>query len=81
MEQRITSYLQRLIDGGSAALLAQFGAVADKNGLSAFDSEDPLGEESRYSPVKGLVHKYTNRVLWKVSYRCAAHCQFCPRAR
>ncbi len=81
MEQRITPYLQRLIDSGSTALLAQFRAIADKNGLSTFDSEDPLGEESRYSPVKGLVHKYKNRVLWKVSYRCAAHCQFCTRIR
>ncbi|MDP3957494.1 MAG: radical SAM protein [bacterium] len=39
-----------------------------------------MGEES-HLVTKGIVHKYENRVLWKVSYRCAAHCQFCTRLR
>ncbi len=42
--------------------------------------EDPLAEES-LSPVKNLVHRYPNRVLWLVSHECAAHCRFCTRKR
>jgi len=80
MQVRITPFLKKLIDGGSSATAAQFEEVADVSKV-VFDSQDPLGEELLYSPVKGLVHKYSNRVLWKVSYRCAAHCQFCTRVR
>lgn len=42
--------------------------------------EDPLAEE-RLSPVRHLVHRYPNRVLWLVSDQCAAHCRFCTRKR
>lgn len=80
MEERITPYLQNLIRGGKTAIEIQFKAVPQE-GESVFTEFDPLGEESRYTPVKGLVHKFRNRVLWKVSYRCAAHCQFCTRVR
>ena len=41
---------------------------------------DPLAEES-LSPVPNLVHRYSNRVLWLVSHRCAVHCRFCTRKR
>ena len=80
MEERITPYLQNLIRNGKTAIEIQFKAVPQE-GESVFAESDPLGEESLYTPVKGLVHKFRNRVLWKVSYRCAAHCQFCTRVR
>lgn len=80
MEERITPHLRQLISGGSGAVAAQFMGAA-KGNQQLFAMEDPLGEESQYSPVKGIIHKYPNRVLWKVSYRCAAHCQFCTRLR
>ena len=80
MEERITPYLQNLIRDGKTAIEIQFKAVPQE-GESVFAESDPLGEESLYNPVKGLVHKFRNRVLWKVSYRCAAHCQFCTRVR
>lgn len=41
---------------------------------------DPLMEDA-HEVVKGLVHKYDNRALIKVSYQCAAHCRFCTRIR
>ncbi|MDP2815698.1 MAG: hypothetical protein Q8O19_03355, partial [Rectinemataceae bacterium] len=76
MDERITPHLLKKIRGGSAPVALQFQHVAEN-----VDHDDPLGEEEKFSPVKGLVHKYPNRVLWKVTYRCAAHCQFCTRAR
>jgi lysine 2,3-aminomutase len=42
--------------------------------------EDPLAEEA-LSPVRHMVHRYPNRVLWLVSEQCAAHCRFCTRKR
>lgn len=78
--EQITRHIKKMIVSGNGAIEAQYrkptGAPSP-----IFSDSDPLGEEIRFSPVKGLVHKYGNRILWKVSYRCAAHCQFCTRAR
>jgi lysine 2,3-aminomutase len=41
---------------------------------------DPLLEED-HTVVRGLVHKYTNRVLVLLTMNCAAYCRFCTRRR
>ncbi len=41
-------------------------------------SDDPL-EEASFNPVKGLVHKYANRVLIIASSTCAINCRYCFR--
>mgnify|MGYP003108681224 FL=1 len=41
---------------------------------------DPVGEESTM-PVKGLVHRYPDRVLFLVTDRCASYCRYCTRSR
>jgi EF-P beta-lysylation protein EpmB len=41
-------------------------------------SDSPLNEEE-YSPVKGLLHKYKNRVLLMSSTVCAINCRYCFR--
>jgi lysine 2,3-aminomutase len=41
---------------------------------------DPLKEEE-HSPVKGLIHRYPNRVLILLTLNCAAYCRFCFRRR
>ncbi|MGF1453307.1 MAG: KamA family radical SAM protein [Opitutales bacterium] len=41
---------------------------------------DPVGEEGTM-PVKGLVHRYPDRVLLLVTDRCAAYCRYCTRSR
>lgn len=80
LKEKITPHLQQLIDRGSTAISRQF-KTESLVGTAQFVDDDPLGEETKYSPLKGIVHKFSNRILWKVSYRCAAHCQFCTRAR
>lgn len=80
LKEKITSHLQQMIDRGSSAIARQFKCES-LIGTAQFVDNDPLGEETKYSPVKGIVHKFSNRILWKVSYRCAAHCQFCTRIR
>jgi lysine 2,3-aminomutase len=42
------------------------------------ESADPIGDEA-HSPVKGLVHRYPDRVLFKLVHVCAVYCRFCFR--
>lgn len=39
---------------------------------------DPIGDEAR-SPVKGIVHRYPDRVLLKPLHVCPVYCRFCFR--
>jgi lysine 2,3-aminomutase len=39
---------------------------------------DPIGDAA-HSPVEGLVHRYPDRVLFKVTHICAVYCRFCFR--
>ncbi len=39
---------------------------------------DPLGEAA-LSPVPGLVHRYPDRVLLKLTHTCPVYCRFCFR--
>lgn len=76
MKQKITPYLQSLLS--SPAIAAQY--VSQTGEDNALNANDPLDEDA-HEVVRGLVHKYLNRALIKVSYRCAAHCRFCTRIR
>ncbi|MGE5546252.1 MAG: lysine-2,3-aminomutase-like protein [Solirubrobacterales bacterium] len=42
------------------------------------DRPDPIGDEA-YSPVKGIVHRYPDRVLLKPVMVCPVYCRFCFR--
>lgn len=42
------------------------------------ETADPIGDFA-HSPVKGLVHRYKNRVLLKITDTCAVYCRFCFR--
>src|SRR5215467_13043138 len=39
---------------------------------------DPIGDE-RWSPVRGIVHRYPDRVLLKPILLCPVYCRFCFR--
>jgi len=39
---------------------------------------DPIGDEA-HSPVEGIVHRYPDRVLLKLTHICAVYCRFCFR--
>ena len=39
---------------------------------------DPIGDEA-HSPVPGVVHRYEDRVLLKLTHTCATYCRFCFR--
>jgi lysine 2,3-aminomutase len=39
---------------------------------------DPIGDDA-HSPVEGIVHRYPDRVLFKLTHVCAVYCRFCFR--
>jgi lysine 2,3-aminomutase len=39
---------------------------------------DPIGDDV-HSPVEGIVHRYPDRVLLKLTHVCAVYCRFCFR--
>lgn len=42
------------------------------------ESGDPVGDEA-HSPVEGIVHRYRDRALLKLTHACATYCRFCFR--
>src|SRR2546430_6281283 len=42
------------------------------------ESADPIGADA-HSPVAGIVHRYPDRVLFKLVHVCAVYCRFCFR--
>jgi lysine 2,3-aminomutase len=42
------------------------------------ENADPIGDHA-YSPVAGIVHRYPDRVLFKLVHVCAVYCRFCFR--
>ena len=42
------------------------------------EDADPIGDDT-HSPVKGLVHRYGDRVLLKPLHTCPVYCRFCFR--
>ena len=40
--------------------------------------DDPIGDDA-HSPVEGIVHRYPDRVLLKLTHVCAVYCRFCFR--
>ena len=46
--------------------------------VSPEERADPIGDQ-RLSPVKGIVHRYPDRVLLKPLHACPVYCRFCFR--
>jgi lysine 2,3-aminomutase len=65
-------------EGPDGPVFRQF--VPDARELVAAPGEldDPIGDAA-HSPVKGLVHRYPDRVLLKPTHACPVYCRFCFR--
>jgi len=76
----ITPVMAELIDSRNPTdpIARQF--VPDLAELMVTPDElaDPIGDE-RFSPVKGIVHRYADRVLLKPLHTCPVYCRFCFR--
>ena len=62
----------------SDAVARQFVPSADELVIAREELGDPIGDEP-HSPVKGIVHRYEDRVLLKPIHACAVYCRFCFR--
>lgn len=60
------------------ALHRQYVPDAKELILSPLESGDPIGDKA-HTPVKGIVHRYPDRVLLKVASACAVYCRYCFR--
>src|SRR6476661_3788360 len=76
----ITPAMSALIDRADAGdpIARQF--VPDARELQHRPEElaDPIGDE-RYARAPGIVHRYPDRVLLKLTHVCPVYCRFCFR--
>jgi lysine 2,3-aminomutase len=80
LDFRRTPYLDSLLRGRAADDPVALQFLPDERELNslAYESADPIGDGA-HSPVPGIVHRYPDRVLLKVSHACAVYCRFCFR--
>jgi lysine 2,3-aminomutase len=77
----LTPEMAALIDRGDLAhdpIARQFVPSAQETEIAPEELADPIGDEAR-SPVKGIVHRYPDRVLLKPLHVCPVYCRFCFR--
>ncbi|HWE79324.1 MAG TPA: lysine-2,3-aminomutase-like protein [Pseudolabrys sp.] len=56
----------------------QFVPDASELDMRPNENVDPIGDHA-HSPVEGIVHRYPDRVLFKLTHVCAVYCRFCFR--
>ncbi len=76
----ITPSMSELIDAADDGdpIARQFLPHEDELTADPVERADPIGD-ARFSPVEGVVHRYPDRLLLKVTHTCAVYCRFCFR--
>ena len=76
----VTSDVAALIDKADPndPIARQYIPSADELVTQPSEDADPIGDHS-HSPVNGIVHRYPDRVLFKLVHVCAVYCRFCFR--
>jgi lysine 2,3-aminomutase len=65
-------------DDPNDPIARQYIPSIDELVMHASESADPIGDHV-HSPVEGIVHRYPDRVLFKLVHVCAVYCRFCFR--
>jgi lysine 2,3-aminomutase len=78
----ITPYYFTLVDIDNPECPIRKQAIPSLNELHVGDNDmfDPLAEDTD-SPVKGLTHRYPDRVLFLITDMCSMYCRHCTRRR
>ena len=76
----ITPNVAALIDPSDPndPIARQYVPSASELATQPKENADPIGDTA-HSPVKGIVHRYPDRVLFKLVHVCAVYCRFCFR--
>jgi len=76
----VTPSLAALIDRDDTSdpIARQFVPDAAELDQAPDENADPIGDDA-HSPVEGIVHRYPDRVLLKLTHVCAVYCRFCFR--
>src|SRR3954468_22462958 len=76
----VTPDIAALIDPDSPAdpIALQFIPSTEELVSAPGENADPIGDHA-HSPVSGIVHRYPDRVLFKLIHVCAVYCRFCFR--
>jgi len=76
----ITPDVAALIDTSDAndPIARQYVPSANELVTQPSENADPIGDRA-HSPVSGIVHRYPDRVLFKLVHVCAVYCRFCFR--
>jgi lysine 2,3-aminomutase len=76
----VTPDVLALVDPADAAdpIARQFVPDAAELETAPEEISDPIGDDT-HSPLKGIVHRYPDRVLLKPLHTCPVYCRFCFR--
>jgi lysine 2,3-aminomutase len=76
----VTPAIAELIgrDNPNDPIARQFIPSVDELTPQPGENADPIGDHA-HSPVAGIVHRYPDRVLFKLVHVCAVYCRFCFR--
>jgi lysine 2,3-aminomutase len=76
----VTPDIAALIDTSDPddPIARQFIPSAEELRSRPGEDADPIGDHS-HSPIDGIVHRYPDRVLFKLVHVCAVYCRFCFR--
>src|SRR6202046_5392622 len=76
----VTADIAALIEPGDPGdpIARQFIPSAEELVAQPGENVDPIGDHA-HSPVAGIVHRYPDRVLFKLVHVCAVYCRFCFR--
>jgi lysine 2,3-aminomutase len=76
----ITPAMAGLVEPGepSDPIARQFVPTSAELEHAAGERDDPIGDDA-HSPCEGIVHRYPDRVLLKLTHVCAVYCRFCFR--
>jgi lysine 2,3-aminomutase len=76
----VTAEIAALIDPDDPndPIARQFIPSAEELATETGENADPIGDHA-HSPVAGIVHRYPDRVLFKLVHVCAVYCRFCFR--
>ncbi len=74
----VTDHVMDTIGNAGDAVAKQY--IPDIRELKILPGEsiNPIGDDV-HTPVKGIVHRYPDRVLMKLTHICAVYCRYCFR--